>query len=382
MKPALRTGIVAALILAALAWAGWRLLQPDAIAVTLHRVARGPVENTVANTRAGSVMACRRARITPAASGQVARLLVRKGARVAEGALLLELWNRDLEAARTLAERELAAAEARINEACVQADNSAREAKRLAALATRGLVARELAERGATLASAQTAACSASRANRAVAEQRITAARVTLERTRLYAPFAGVVADLTIEIGEFVTPSPPGIPTPPAVDLIDDTCLYVSAPIDEVDAPRIRPGLPARITLDAFPGQRYQATVQRIAPYVQEREKQARTVEVEVRLEANQRDAALLTGYSADIEVVLETRADVLRIPSRALLEGSRVLVANADDVLESRPLRTGLANWEYTEIVSGLKAGERVVTVLDDEAIKPGVRVTASPGS
>jgi hypothetical protein len=47
---------------------------------------------------------------------------------------------------------------------------------------------------------------------------------------------------VTGEVGEFTTPSPPGIPTPPAVDLIDDSCLYVSAPMDEVDAPRLKTG--------------------------------------------------------------------------------------------------------------------------------------------
>ena len=61
----------------------------------------------------------------------------------------------------------------------------------------------------------------------------------------LTAPFDGVVAEVNAELGEYVTPSPPGIPTPPAVDLIDDRCLYVTAPIDEVDAPEIRTGMPA-----------------------------------------------------------------------------------------------------------------------------------------
>lgn len=60
-----------------------------------------------------------------------------------------------------------------------------------------------------------------------------------LERITLTAPFAGIVARVTGEIGEigeYTTPSPPGIPTPPAVDLIDDSCLYVSAPMTATPA--------------------------------------------------------------------------------------------------------------------------------------------------
>ena len=77
----------------------------------------------------------------------------------------------------------------------------------------------------------------------------ISGVRAELSTTYLRAPFAGIVAEVTGEIGEFTTPSPPGIPTPPAVDLIDDTCLYVTAPMDEIDAPKKRTADRAEETL-------------------------------------------------------------------------------------------------------------------------------------
>ena len=67
----------------------------------------------------------------------------------------------------------------------------------------------------------------------------------------LRAPFDGIVAEFNGKGGEYLTPSPPGIQTLPAVDLIDDSCIYVNAPIDEVDAVRLKLGMSARITLDA-----------------------------------------------------------------------------------------------------------------------------------
>ena len=95
-------------------------------------------------------------------------------------------------------------------------------------------------------------ACQAARDEAKVAQANLDINNVLLEETFLRAPFAGIVAEINGEIGEYVTPSPPGVATPPAVDLIDYSCLYVTAPIDEVDAGELHPGLPARVSLDAL----------------------------------------------------------------------------------------------------------------------------------
>ena len=66
-------------------------------------------------------------------------------------------------------------------------------------------------------------------------------------------------------------------------------------------------------------------------------------------------------------------RDDVVRVPTAALLEGGRVLVAGDDGKLAERKIKTGLANWEYTEVAEGLAAGERVVTSLERAGVKAG---------
>jgi len=168
---------------------------------------------------------------------------------------------------------------------------------------------------------------------------------------------------------------------PPAIDLIDDTCLYVKAPMDEVDAPKIRVGQTARITLDAFAKQPFPARVKRVAPYVSAVEKQARTVDVEVDFAAPEAARGLLVGYSADVEIVLDTKDQALRVPTAALLEGNRVLLFK-DGTLEERKVRTGIANWEFTEVLDGLQPGDRIVTSLEKEGVKAGARVRAAePG-
>ncbi|MDA8129721.1 MAG: efflux RND transporter periplasmic adaptor subunit [Betaproteobacteria bacterium] len=374
-KTWLRLAIVA-LAVAALGYAGWLLTRPKPPEVEVAVVARGPVESTVVNTRAGTVKACRRAKLAPVTGGQIVKLWVKEGQRVKAGQPLLELWNRDLAAQRELATRQLVTAEERRREACILADNARRDADRTAQLADQGFVSPQSTENARADARARQANCDALAADvkRARAQIRVTMAG--LERTTLTAPFAGIVAKITGEVGEFTTPSPPGIPTPPAVDLIDDSCLYVSAPMDEVDAPKLKPGQPARITLDALPGRVFDGHVRRIAPYVTEVEKQARTVDVEVDFDAPPRDA-LLVGYSADVEAIVERRDNVLRVPTQAIQQDGTVLAVGKDDRLETRRLKTGLANWAFTEVTGGLASGDRVLLSFDQESVKAGVKVT-----
>jgi len=368
--------VLTVLIATALAYAGWHFTRPKPPEVELATIARGTVESTVVNTRAGTIKACRRAKLAPAAGGQIVKLWVKEGDRVKASQPLLELWNRDLAAQRELATRQLTTSEQRRREACILADNAKRDANRTQQLVDKGFVSPQSGEDARAQASARQANCDAVAADvkRAQAQIRVTAAG--LERTTLTAPFAGIVARVTGEIGEYTTPSPPGIPTPPAVDLIDDSCLYVSAPMDEVDAPKVKPGQPARITLDALSGQTFSGTIRRIAPYVTEVEKQARTVDVEADFDTPPKQV-LLVGYSADIEAIIERRDNVLRVPTQAIQQDGTVLVLGADDTLESRSLKTGLANWVFTEVTSGLKAGDRVLLSFDQESVKAGVKVT-----
>jgi HlyD family secretion protein len=364
------------LIVASLAYAGWHFTRPQPPEVELATIARGTVESTVVNTRAGTVKACRRAKLAPAAGGQIVKLWVKEGDRVKAGQPLLELWNRDLTAQRDLVARQLTTSEERRREACIVADTAKREAERTEQLAAKGFVSPQSGENARADARARQANCDAVTADvkRAQAQIKVTAAG--LERTTLNAPFAGIVARVTGEVGEYATPSPPGIPTPPAVDLIDDSCLYVSAPMDEVDAPRIKPGQPARITLDAMPGQTFSGKVRRVAPYVTEVEKQARTVDVEANFDTPPKQV-LLVGYSADVEVIIERRDNVVRVPTQAIQQDGTVLVLGADDRLEIRKLKTGLANWAFTEVVSGLMVGDRVLLSFDQENVKAGVKVS-----
>lgn len=360
----------------------WHYTRPQLPQVELVKVEPGLVEATVSNTRAGSIKACRRAKLAPPAGGQIAKLLVHKGQRVQAHQVLLELWDKDLQAQSQLARSQLETAQTQSKQACVQAQLAEQEAERTRELQKSGFISDQALDRSVTAAKVAQDGCDAARSQIVQSQTRIAAAQAGLERMVLRAPFAGVVADISGELGEFATPSPPGIPTLPAIDLIDDSCLYVSAPIDEVDAANIKAGQVARISMDALKGRSFAGKVKRVAPYVLELEKQARTVEVEVDFVEAPTAENLLVGYSADVEIVHASHANVLRVPSQAILEGDRVLVYRPDDgVLEARAVTLGLSNWEQSEVSSGLKAGEQIVLTPDQAGIKAGVKVTPQVG-
>jgi len=359
-------------------WAWWAT-RARPIMVTVKAAEKGTVEKTVANTRAGTVKACRRAKLSPSTGGQIAVLPVREGESVKRGQLLLELWNKDLTAQLSLTRQEAASATATARARCIEADQARREADRLQKLLARKLVSEELLDRAVSSADSGDAACEAAQASAAVSEARMGVTEATLEKTRLIAPFDGVIAEIHGELSEYVTPSPIGIPTPPAIDLIANHCFYLTAPIDEVDVAGIHVGQIARVTLDAFGERRFRGKVRRIADYVLDTEKQARTVDVEVEFVDAADIEDLLAGYSADAEIILDVRNNTLRIPTEAVMDGDKVYVFVAGSgVVEQRQIKTGTANWDHTEVTDGLDEGELVVTSVDREGLLDGVDARA----
>ena len=366
------TTILVVIVISLFTW----IKRPKPIAVIITTVDQGDVQRTVTNTRAGTLKACRRAGLSPSIGGQIARLPVKEGDKVKKGQVLLEMWNDDLNAQIRLAKSEIRSSESRIKEACVLAKVAKHEAERLLTLRKKGLSSAGAIERASGEAQARDAACQASKSIAEVSRARLAVAQAAIDRTQLKAPFDGVVAEITGELGEFVTPSPIGVATLAAVDIIDTSCLYILAPIDEVDAPEIKKEMPARISLDAYKKTFFKGKVRRISPYVFDREKQARTVDIEVDFIRDSKDK-MLPGYSADVEIIINSHSNVIRIPSEALLEGQKVFVFDkSNKSIYEKEVTIGLSNWKYTEILSGLDKGEQIVTSIDRDGVIDGASV------
>jgi HlyD family secretion protein len=357
------------------------VFKPEPLEVTVTEVGRGRVEQTVSNSRAGTVKAARRSQISPEIGGRVVEIPFREGERFEKGDVLLRLNPSVPEAQITLSRRELQAAQAQRQQACLAAERAERERNRLRRLAADGIISADALDQAQTAAETAAAACRASRAVVEQAEAGVELADRQRGLTVVRAPFGGIVADVSVELGEYTTPSPPGMPIPPVIDIIDPESIYISAPMDEVDSARIHPGQPVRVAIDAYPDRSFEGRVTRVAPYVLDREEQNRTVEIEVGLENLPADVRLLPGTSADVEIILTVKEDALRVPTPALLEGNKVLVVNGQGVLEERQLAIGLKNWNWTEVTSGLQPGDRIVTSLDRPEIKAGAEVQVAQG-
>lgn len=358
------------------------VLTPDPITVSVVSVERGRVEETVTNSRAGTVKARQRAKLSPEIGGRVVELPYRKGALVHAGDVLLRLHDDSQQAAVQMAERELAVVEVKRERFCLEAARAQREFLRHQKLKERDLVSTDLLDKYENLAQTTQVSCKQTQAEIARARSVILEARAELAKTILTAPFNGVIAELDVEVGEWTTPSPPALPIPPVLDLINPSSIYISAPMDEVDSSKIHVAQPVRVTLDPFPGQQYQGHVQHIAPYVLDIEEQNRTVEIEAELDDRAFASSLLPGTSADVEVILSVKDEVLRIPPSTLFEGNKVFVVE-QDALSMRTVEIGMRNWDFVEILGGLSEGDSIITSLDQEGLEEGLQVVvrSSPG-
>ena len=351
------------------------LLAPEPIPVKVVSVEWGRVESTTTNTKAGTIRARRRAKLSPQVSGPVIEITNLEGDWVERGAPIIRLDDATQRAQLLLAQESLRAVEASRREACIARDRARRDLETKRKLADKAIVSADVLDQLQSGYEAASAGCSAFLAQVDRARAEIGVVEVELDKLVLRAPFAGVIAEVEVEVGEWITPSPPLLRAPAVIDVIDPSSLYVSAPMDEVDSAQIRAGQRAKVTIDSHPGLLFPGSVVRVAPYVLDVEAQNRTVEIEVELEDKELAPQLLPGTSADVEVVVDVRERALRIPTPALLEGNRVLVAR-NGRLEEQAVEVGLKNWDYAQVTSGLEAGDLVVVSLDRVGVEAGARV------
>ncbi|HEX7077707.1 MAG TPA: efflux RND transporter periplasmic adaptor subunit [Candidatus Eisenbacteria bacterium] len=359
---------------AASVWLGRAFLATGRpIPVQAVRAGRGVVEDAVTNSQAGTVKSRHTARVGAERAGRVASIPRREGSEVKRGDVLLTLDDSTERTRLTAAERDRDALAAAV-EGARSAERLARsDFDRTAQLHGTGLVSAETMDAARSRLEGAEADRKSAEAKLAAAESAVALARDDLAHMRVVAPFDGVVSARLTEVGESV------VPGQAVLELIDPDHLYVTAPIDELDIGRIREGLPARVTLDPYPGVTWPGTVRRVSPVVNDVLAQNRTLDVEVDLTPAPGRPRPKPGTSADVEIILAERAGVLRVPTFSLIEGKRVLVIERGRAV-SRDVETGIRNWDWCEVTKGLEEGDVVVTSLDRTGVAAGARVVARP--
>jgi HlyD family secretion protein len=371
----MRLILLAAALLAAGILIRATLFREHAIDVDVASAGMGAVEDVVVNSEAGTIKARSRAVLGVEAIGRVAEIPHREGSVVNAGDLLLRLEptteRTRLQAARRNAE---------VQRATLAGARSAQELARksldrIASLQSRALASQAQLDEARAQARNADAEATAALARLRSAESAVGLAEDELRHIQIWAPFDGTIAHRLVEVGEEVSPGQP------LLEIVSLSRLYASAPIDERDAGRLEVGLPVRITVDTYPGIVWASRLTRISPVVEEAKEQNRTQEIEADLPADSTKPHPKPGMTADVEVVLERRDKVLRVPTFSVIDGQRVLAVENGRVV-SRGVRIGLRSWEWSEILSGLKEGERVVTSLDRPGLRDGARVQARDGA
>jgi len=205
------------------------------------------------------------------------------------------------------------------------------------------------------------AAVEQTRQAEALARRSMEQANKDLNEATLTAPFDGIVASVTAEEGDMI-PSPTMAPTQ-IMRLIDPTSMELVVEVDEIDIPDMEVGQEVIITLDAVPDREFDGVVATIYPLPLE---VGGVIVFNVKIELDvPEDSGIRVGMSAETDIVLASRTDVLLVPDRAISEdseGNTIVNVLVNDDLEERLVVVGISDGFNTEIVSGLSAGETIL--------------------
>lgn len=283
----------------------------------------------------GDLLPERRAVLAAEVPGTVESLRVEEGQRVSTGQLLATVDTRALD-------QELAEAQALF-------DQAADEHRRAEALFESRSITRS------ALIEAKTA--------RDVVAARLASARLRLEKSRVEAPWPGVVAAKRVEVGDYV------VPGQAMVELVDTSRLKVRAPVAASDVPFLGVGEPVTIQVSSLPGERFEGTVVRLAA---ELDPASRTLGLEAELP--NRDGRLKPGMLARLKIPRRRIPDALVVPLDAVvdLEDRRVVYVVVGGEAERREVAAGPVLGDRVVIERGLEPGDRVV--IDGQSrIAPG---------
>ncbi|NCP11779.1 MAG: efflux RND transporter periplasmic adaptor subunit [Sphingomonadales bacterium] len=371
---------------------------------------RGEVVRTV--SASGKLRALNTIKVGSEISGQVTNVYVDFNTPVTAGQVLAEIDAtrprarvQQAQAQVGVARAALAQADAAIIRARTDVEVQQRQYARSQELIKQGFVSKAALDQAQNALSTARAALSTALAQAASARAQISqsnaelsSAQLDLSRTRIVAPASGVVIDKLVEPGQTVAAS---FQTPNLFEIAADTAhMQVEAAVDEADIGQIRTGQPVRFTVDSYPDEKFEAIVGQVRKSANET---ANVVSYLVILDVDNKDGKLLTGMTANVEIVTGRRTKVVRVPAAAMrfrprasdrpdgydkaqearakaakgarqTRGGEVWVVGEDPYKpKPRKVMIGLEGEDHVEIVKGLKPGEKVLvrskTLTGDDA-------------
>jgi HlyD family secretion protein len=185
--------------------------------------------------------------------------------------------------------------------------------------------------------------------------------------TIIRAPAEGILLQRLVNPGDSVVPLTSYQEGTELATLADMSDLIFKGTVDEIDVGKLSLGMPVRIKIGALPDQSITGKLSRIAPQAVERDN-AKLFEVEIVMDPFE-GVLLRAGYSANADIVIREKKDILIIPERLVLfedEGAKTFVELPGDIPEAEPkkvaVKVGLSDGLNIEVISGLREGEKVV--------------------
>jgi HlyD family secretion protein len=363
-----------------------RVIDPSKIAT----VERGDLARVVVAT--GKIQPLSKAEIKSKASGIVKKIYVDYGDRVKTGQVLAELDKVQLEAAQRAAKANLQAAEAARNSAVAALDRTKVDAEgpdvpflklsmeRAEHEFREGVVSKSVVEdaqknyqMGLNKQASAQAALSVSRADIAKAEANVSQSRAALDNAEedlrnstIVSPIDGLVLSRDVNVGDAVSSILIlGSQATPIMTLGDVSEVYVQGKVDEADIGKVYLNQPARIVVESFKDKKFTGKVTKISPLGKEKDN---VTTFEVRVSIQNSTLELKASMSANAEIMLEEKKNVLMIPEAALIydkerkASAETPDAKAENGKKKVNVKLGISNGVKTEILEGLNEKQQVI--------------------
>lgn len=360
-----------ALIILILVGAGWYFFKPKAEAPQLltAEATVSDIENTV--LASGTIEARKLVSVGSQASGQVKKLYVELGDKVVAGQMIAQI---DQLTQQNSLKNALAALANQQAQRMVQVANL--QQSKLVWQRQKNMLAQDAtskADYDTALANYQTAQAQIAAVDAQIKQAQLTVdtAGLNLGYTRITAPMAGTVVAVVAEEGQTVNANQS---TPTIIKLANLDTLTVKAEISEADVVKVKAGLPVYFTILGNPDQRYYATLRAIEPAPESISTDTTTssgsntaIYYNGLFDVPNPDGTLRIDMTAQVYIVLDSAKNAVTIPASALSKSSgtgkqTVQVVGADGLPQKREVMVGLNNRVTAQIVSGLKAGDKVV--------------------
>ena len=359
---AIAGGVVLLLAVAIWSWAVKRSVQVEVATVSLVY----PSQTFSLLNASGYVVAQRKAAVSSKATGRLEWLGVEEGSVVRQGDLLARLENRDVAASKGQASANLVVARESLEQVKVEQKDAARALSRARDLVSQGIIAQADYDVAEARYNRSVSAAAGAQANIRAAQSALLGAEASLDYTLIRAPFDGVVLTKNADVGDIVSPLAAAANAKAAVvTLADMSSLQVEADVSEANLGKVRVGQPCEILLDALPEARFRGVLHTIVPTA---DRSKGSVMVKVRF--LDRDKRLLPEMSAKVaflerEVQPGEGKPRVALPPASVVQRdgkSVVYVVTGDHVVQT-PVTLGPKLGDMVEVVSGVKAGDRIAT-------------------